>query len=241
MLAIPIDYLPMNAERDFRGRRSLYPGSGDPVAIVQVVQCPRHWDMDVCVGHYVQKMRVKIQDETEIWQEENYAIRDCEIISSTHESAIASDMSLPSKLDLIRLQFGIGTKHLAEALGVERPTVYAWQDDKSKPQDKRRDRIEALVELAKYWKSLSERTLGKRAFEPVDNGQSVMDMLSAEDLSIELVKTALRKWSEDHEARVGSLRRKAVAKREEMQRRGIKPLPDYVIDQTLREFAKSSI
>jgi len=242
MLAVPIDYLPMNAEREFRGRRSLYPASGAPVAIVQVVQRPRHpWDMSVCFGEYVQKMRVKIKDETENWQEENYAIRACEITSSAHKPAVTSDISLRSKLDLIRLQFGIGTKHLAEALAVERPTVYAWQKEESKPQDKRRERIETLLELARYWKSLSERSLGKRAFEALEDGLSVMDVLKEDALNVEQAKNMLRKWAGSQVSAKAKLKSKAAAMRAAMEKRGVKPLSDAVIDATLREFAKTSI
>ena len=191
--------------------------------------------MNVCFGEYVQKMRVKFKDETENWQEENYAIRDCEITSSTHESAVASDISLPSKLDLIRLQFGIGTKHLAEALGVERPTVYAWQKEESKPQDKRRDRIETLLELAKYWRSLSERSLGKRAFEPVENGLSVMDILNEDALDVEQAKNMLRKWAESQVSAKARLKSKAAAMRAAMEKRGVKPVSYTHLDVYKRQ------
>jgi len=209
---------------------------------VQVVQRPHYtWDVISWMGDRRQTVRVKIDDLNDGTQEESYVIKNCEVTSSVQGPAVAPDHSLPAKLDLIRLQFGIGTKHLAEALGVERPTVYAWQKEESKPQDKRRERIETLLELAKYWKSLSERSLGKRAFEPVENGQSVMDVLKDDALDVGQAKNMLRKWAESQVATKARLKSKAAAMRAAMEKRGVKPLSDAAIDSTLREFAKTSI
>ena len=124
---------------------------------------------------------------------------------------------------------------------MERPTVYAWQKEESRPQDKRRERIETLLELAKYWKGLSERSLGKRAFEPVDDGQSVMDVLKEDTLDVEQAKNMLRKWAGSQVSAKAKLKSKAAAMRAAMEKRGVKPLSDAVIDATLREFAKTAI
>jgi DNA-binding transcriptional regulator YiaG len=209
---------------------------------MQVVQRPHYtWDVISWMGDRRQTVRVKIDDLNDGTQEESYVIKNCEVTSSVQGRVLAPDHSLPAKLDLIRLQFGIGTKHLAEALGVERPTVYAWQKEESKPQDKRRERIETLLELAKYWKSLSERSLGKRAFEPVENGQSVMDVLKDDALDVGQAKNMLRKWAESQVVTKARLKSKAVAMRAAMEKRGVKPLSDAAIDATLREFTKTSI
>lgn len=237
-----LDCLPLYADRDFRERRSLYSPSGSPAPIVQVVQRPHYtWDVISWMGDRRQTVRVKIDDLNDGRQEESYVIKNCEVTSSVQGRVLAPDHSLPAKLDLIRLQFGIGTKHLAEALGVERPTVYAWQKEESKPQEKRRERIETLLELAKYWKSLSERSLGKRAFEPVENGQSVMDVLKDDALDVGQAKNMLRKWAESQVATKARLKSKAAAMRAAMEKRGVKPLSDAAIDSTLREFAITSI
>lgn len=147
---------------------------------------------------------------------------------------------LISQLGFITERFGVGRKVLADLLRVP-PAALDLLKAGVAPEPEQIKRIEAMLELAGYWRSLSERSLGRRAFEPTKKGQSVIEMLADVNLPIESAKAALREWADDHEARVGRLRRKAVAKREEMARRGNRPLPDHVIDQTLREFAKSSI
>lgn len=242
-MLLPIaDYLQMNAEREFRDRHNPYSPSGASIGIVRVEPRPRHhhWDFHVLPGNW--KVRATFTTEGELPREESYSIKDWKVISTSTEAAVALEISLPAKLDLIRSQFGISTKDLAEALNVERPTVYAWQKEGgSKPQERHRDRIEVLVELAKYWKNLSERPLSKSIFEPMNNGRSVMDMLKAEEVQTSDVKAALRQWAEDHEARRTLLQQKAAEQRESMEKRGIKPLPDHVVDQTLRDFAKTSI
>lgn len=237
-----LDCLPLYADRNFQERRSLYSPSGSPTPIVQVVPLPHYtWDVISWIGDRKQTVRVKIDDLNDGRQEESYVIENCEVTSSVQGRVFAPDHSLPAKLDLIRLQFGIGTKHLADALGVERPTVYAWQKEESKPQDKRRERIETLLELAKYWKSLSERSLGKSAFEPVQNGQSVMDVLKEDALDVEQAKNMLRKWAESQVSAKARLKSKAAAMRAAMEKRGVKPLSDAAIDATLREFPQTSI
>lgn len=212
--------------------------SGEPIPIVKVVTIPEPClDVPILYGGHTRTIRIRTSGTVEA---QCYLVNDFEVIAPHATDDAPVDLSLPAKLDLIRMQFGIGTKHLAEALGVERPTVYSWQNAESKPQDKRWDRIRTLVELANYWSSLSEHSLGRQVFEPVVTGGSVMDMLKEEVLDADHIKTVLRNWAASHIATKARLRQKAVTIRDGMASRGFKPLPDEVIDQTLRELANPS-
>lgn len=239
-LIFPIDLL-LCADSRFREQSLLYPATGAPVPYVKVIERSSSiWDVISWAGDHRQTIRVKIDSETEGAHEETYVIKHGEITSSKREDTTSLGISLSAKLDQIRFQLGIGTKHLARALGVERPTIYAWQNDGAKPQDKRWERIALLLEFAQFWEGVSESPLGKRAFEPVMDEMSVMDMLSAEEIDSALVKSTLRKWAEDQKTRSTAMRAKAVQKREEMARRGLEPLPERVVDQTMRELGRTA-
>lgn len=230
--------LPQNLSED-KWMRECFSPSGEPTPIVEVVSLPEPCqDSFIVYAGCIQTIRIWTNGEL---KEQRFQVDDLEITDSVALDHAPADFSLPAKLDLIRMQFGIGTKHLAEAVGVERQTIYDWQNEVSKPHEKRRERIETLVGLAKNWSSLSERSLGMRAFEPVEGGRSVMDLLKEKDLNVEEIKTVLRRWADSHTATKARLRQKAITIRDGMASRGFKPLPDEVIDQTLRDLAKSSM
>lgn len=147
---------------------------------------------------------------------------------------LADGNSLSEKLDRIKSRLGIGMKHLAAALGVERPTVYAWVKGTRSPQPKRWDRIQSLLELADHWQELSRHPLSRRIFVPVESGQSVMNLLSAETLDAPKIKQVLKRLATDEMDRSARLREKAFAMRERMKAKGAKPLPDVVVDQSMR-------
>lgn len=147
--------------------------------------------------------------------------------------------SLPVKLDTIKTRLGIGMKHLAAVMGVERPTVYAWAKGERLPQPKRWERIQLLLELADHWQGLSRYPLSRRIFVPLEDGRSVMDLLSAEMLDAARIKQLLTSLAVDENDRSARLRSKAVAMRERMKARGAKPLPAEVVEQTMRNLSRS--
>jgi transcriptional regulator with XRE-family HTH domain len=146
--------------------------------------------------------------------------------------------SLSSKLDFIREQFGIGTSHLAEALGVGRPTVYAWQKGESKPQDERRDRVEALLALAKSWKGLSHEPLGREMFEPLDGGPSIMQMMAIETPDSKKILEAFKGCLAERAANKRAMGKAAQQMRTRRAHQGQPDLPNRVVEATMRDFAQ---
>lgn len=221
-------------------RRWFYAPSGSPAPIVRLIPAYPWEAYGECYGDCIQTLSI-VESDTDAEPERSFVIKSHEITASVRGAAVtARDISLPAKLELIRGQFGIGMKHLAEALGVERPTIYSWQKEESKPQDKRRERIESLVELAKHWRTLSSHSLGKRVFEPTESGESVMDILKSDTIDAQRVKTMLRKWADSLTESRGKLKAKAATMRAAMEKRGIKPLSDSVINRSLRDLSNPS-
>ena len=155
-----------------------------------------------------------------------------------HVADLTDGNALPEKLDRIKSRLGIGMKHLAAVLGVKRPTVYAWVKGTSAPQPKRWERIQCLLELADHWQGLSRHPLSRRIFVPLESGLSVMDLLTAEILEAPRIKAVLKSLASDENDRTARLREKAVAMRERMKAKGAKPLPDAVVDQSMRNLGR---
>jgi hypothetical protein len=204
-----------------------------PPAIVQCVEDPwRHRDPSEAYRWILEIILHEADADTQV---ERYISENGAVIEiSQHVADVADGGSLPENLDRIKSNLGIGMKHLAAALGVERPTVYAWVKGTRSPQPKRWERIQSLLELADHWQALSRHPLSRRIFVPVKSGQSVMDLLSAEALDTRKIKEVLKSLATDENDRSTRLKEKAVAMRERMKVKGAKPLPDDVVDQSIR-------
>jgi transcriptional regulator with XRE-family HTH domain len=208
-----------------------------PPPIVQIVEDPwNHRDLNDAYGWMLEITLDEADAGTLI---ERYASANGSVVAiDLHTSDLADGNSLAEKLDRIKSHLGIGMKHLAAALGVERPTVYAWVKGTRAPQPKRWDRIQSLLELADHWQELSSHPLSRRIFVPTESGQSVMDLLSAETLDAPKIKEVLKSLAIDENDRSARLRGKAVAMRERMKAKGVKPLPAEVVEQTMRNLSR---
>lgn len=214
-------------------------GWANPVpAIVQTVERPSDDPANFLDRYGVYSWLVEVtlkeankRDRTKRFTSEDGAVLEIESAEAQR------DASLPEVLGMIRVRLGIGIKHLAAALGVERPTVYAWMKGEQQPQSKRWERIQALAELAEYWESLCSQPLSRRIFNPIASGKSAMQLLSAEQLDLTEIKESLQHLASDEMNRSARLKAKAVAMRERMKKKGVEPLPENVVDQTLGDFA----
>jgi hypothetical protein len=65
---------------------------------------------------------------------------------------------------------------VAVALEVERPTIYAWLAGRSQPQERHRERLQRLFEVARRWSRLSNSPLGARVRHRDEDGTSLFDL-----------------------------------------------------------------
>lgn len=99
--------------------------------------------------------------------------------------------SLSRRVAAIRHYLSLTITDLARVLRVERPTVYAWIAETSRPHDQNLVRIWRIYELACAWRSLSTKPLGKLIREPV-GGASLLDLLSSANLPTAQIREVLR-------------------------------------------------
>jgi len=207
-----------------------------PPAIVQTVEDP--WDSLGMDDLSRSEFEIVLDEENADTKVERYLSEHGAVVPIDEHSANPQNGNpLPEKLDALKARLGIGMKHLAAMLGVERPAVYAWSKGERQPQPKRWERIHSMLEMADYWQSLSRHPLSRRIFIPVESGHSAMDLLSAETLDVPRIKEVLKRLAVDENDRSARLRQKATAMRERMSAKGIKPLPDEAVDQSMRNLS----
>jgi hypothetical protein len=100
-------------------------------------------------------------------------------------------LTTKEKIAGIRHYLSLNMTELAAVLNVGRPTVYAWASVSAAPSPKHRDRIGAIYELARYWRSLSSVPMELLARESMPGGKTMIDLLSVENVDIETVRKAM--------------------------------------------------
>jgi hypothetical protein len=98
-----------------------------------------------------------------------------------------------SKLGEIQGAFGLTTQALAAALNVSRAQLYKWLDPANETvlQEANVRRISTALQLAQRWAELTPLPLSAVAHEPLPDGNSIMNLLSAAEIDVEKVVTAM--------------------------------------------------
>jgi DNA-binding transcriptional regulator YiaG len=78
----------------------------------------------------------------------------------------------------IRATLGLNIAETARALGVERPTVYAWLAGQAKPQRANLLRLGRVADIAASWRRRTYRPLGDLVRVPGADGRSIAEMLA---------------------------------------------------------------
>lgn len=92
-------------------------------------------------------------------------------------------------LDRIRRTFGLNIVELAQIFGVERKTIYQWQDGAT-PRDERLRRMFALERAARSWIEDGFPAPGTQLRVPLVDGRSIFDLLSDDPLDLDAIHFA---------------------------------------------------
>lgn len=99
--------------------------------------------------------------------------------------------SVPSMLAKVKSVFALNVSDLAKVLGVERPTVYAWMDERATPHRSNYERLDQAFDLAqqseKWLVNLPRNQIKRFRIQNV----SIAEFLSQEQLSGELLLAGL--------------------------------------------------
>lgn len=85
--------------------------------------------------------------------------------------------SISEMLAVARANLSLSIVELAEVLGVERPTVYAWMANRWEPKEHNRQRLRRLFDVARHWSRVATSPLGPRLRHRDEQGVSVLSLL----------------------------------------------------------------
>lgn len=78
----------------------------------------------------------------------------------------------------IRSSLSLNITELSEIMHVERPTIYAWQDQRAIPTPHNFRRLQLISRLADKWNEFSKAPLGTLVRVPASDGVSLVELLS---------------------------------------------------------------
>lgn len=99
--------------------------------------------------------------------------------------------SAPERVARIRASLGLNVSETARVLGVQRPTIYAWLADQSRPQRSHWLRLIAIEEVAAAWMRLSALPVGDEVRRPAIDGRALVDLLADDPLPVGLIQQRL--------------------------------------------------
>lgn len=92
----------------------------------------------------------------------------------------------------IRASLVLQIKELAEIVGVERPTIYAWIKDHAAPQRHNSSRLRQVYRIAQAWERLSRYPAGAVMRDMDDDGRSLIDYLKEDPIPEETILSRFR-------------------------------------------------
>jgi hypothetical protein len=143
-------------------------------------------------------------------------------MASSVDPAAFTPIDVGKQLAFARHYLSLNTTDLSRILHVERPTIYAWLDRKWDPKLENKGRIRRLYQVARRWREMFNRPIGKLVRESVDGDASLMDHLirdKLEEAAINRVLAVIRELA-DRKSETKQVR----SVREIARRRGFKPL-----------------
>ena len=131
--------------------------------------------------------------------------------------------SLTERVSEIKAAFGLTISQLAQVLQVQRQTIYDWMDEESprQLQEQKRDRLAAIQRLAIQWNALCQWPAGKGVATYSVDGDTLLDLLSADVLDEARWQTVMRGLSEQVKAEWQRKEERSCG--EQARRRGFQP------------------
>lgn len=100
-----------------------------------------------------------------------------------------SPRSVSEKVTSIKERLGLNVKQLSQVLGVRRPTIYQWlRGGDIRPTN--RERVNEVLELSSEWTRQCKLPLGSFVSQELDSGETLLKLMSEEQLSHRAIRSA---------------------------------------------------
>lgn len=100
--------------------------------------------------------------------------------------------SAGDQVSMIRVALGLNISETARAIGVERPTIYAWLAGRSMPQRAHSIRLARIADVASRAHRWNAGPMADSVRNPGPDGRSLVDLLALDPLPEELINLSLR-------------------------------------------------
>ena len=159
-----------------------------------------------------------------------------EMTDSSALDAAPAAQALVERISEIKSAFGLTISQLAQVLRVQRQTIYDWIDEDHPPQvqGQNRERLAAIQRLAIQWNALCPWPAGKGVTRYAVDGQTLLDLLSAEALDQARLTIVMRGLSEQVKAEWQHREERSLANR--LRDRGFQPVPEQSLRSVLAGF-----
>jgi hypothetical protein len=141
-----------------------------------------------------EKVFARLRELFRSWHEYRWAVAPVytDWIWNEHIASPAPRLRTPvEQLDDVTMTFSLNTTQTADVFGVSRPTIYEWRRGAA-PGLENRARLNALHELAEYYRSLNPAPIGEAlTWTDTSTGRSLLDLLTAQPLDREAVLRCL--------------------------------------------------
>lgn len=138
------------------------------------------------------------------------ALDDATVLTSSasldlkHERGLAASDAFvdpAARLSIIRRWFSLSVTELADAMRVQRPTIYAWMSARSHPKSGNLSRMRKLHDLASAWRVISQRPIGRVPKLSRDVRKSILQLLCRDVLDAAQILAALNALKPPTDAR----------------------------------------
>ena len=129
--------------------------------------------------------------------------------------------SVADMLTDIKVMFGLNISQLSNVLLVERQTIYNWKEDPRTPQPNKLERLKKIYTYAVRWNQLCSRPLGQWLKIPVNEGMTLLDLLSSVSLDERVIHQVISTVSTRINEESNAKKERSVAER--LKRNGLEP------------------
>lgn len=147
--------------------------------------------------------------------------------------------SIAERVTAIKAAFGLTISQLAKVLGVERQTIYDWMDEEHPRQIQgyKQKRLAAMQRLAVQWNQLCPWPTGKGMATYAVDGDTLLELLSADALDETRLQTVMRGLSEQVKAEWKRKEERSLAHR--LRKQGFQPVRESSVRSALAGFCRT--
>ncbi len=128
-------------------------------------------------------------------------------ITKQSEEASASFADMVAQ---IKIAFSLSVSDLAQVLHVERPTIYAWLDERWVPKEENVLRVTQVYRHASYWAKFNRKALSDKQLSTKVSGHCLHEALRAKKIHDARVTALLDYWATQLPVRISDLPKDSI-------------------------------